>query len=161
MKRPSGLTVIIIGLGLLMAGVFAYVVLTSAQPSQPFSSGQSQPDPEPTPPKQPSVEQTPGAYLDYSDVAFANTTATHRLLFFYAAWCPQCRALEKSIEQTGVPAGVAIFKINFDSATELRSKYGITIQTTIVQVDAQGALVKKHVAYDNPTLKAVLDSLGL
>lgn len=100
----------------------------------------------------------PGLYIDYSDEALASTQG-RRILFFYASWCPQCRALEKSIQGTGVPSGMAIFKVNYDTQTALRQQYDITLQTTIVEIDASGALLKKHVAYDDPSLPAVLKAL--
>src|SRR3990167_9582475 len=47
-----------------------------------------------------------GQYLTYSgDLGIGSG---RRLLFFHAPWCPQCRALEKSIQAEGVPEGVTI-----------------------------------------------------
>ncbi len=67
------------------------------------------------------------------------------LLFFHAAWCPICRQLdaEAAANPNIVPDGITIMKVDFDNATELRQKYGVTVQHTFVQVDASGALVKK------------------
>lgn len=160
MKKPSVLTVVIICIATLIIGAFVYVVLTSAQPSKPADSGQSQPEPEPaTPTQTEATKQVPGAYLDYSESAFASSQTERRLLFFHAGWCPQCRMLEKSIQQSGVPNNTAIFKVDYDTATGLRQKYGVTIQTTVVEVDKNGNLIRKHVAYDNPSLPAVLNAL--
>jgi len=100
-----------------------------------------------------------GAYVDYSQQAFDNTQG-RRWLFFHAGWCPQCRALEADIQEVGVPDGVTIFKVNYDTAGDLKKKYGVTLQTTIVEVDADGNEVQKFVAYDDPTLKAVMNALG-
>lgn len=99
-----------------------------------------------------------GSYADYSDEALATASGT-RLLFFHAPWCPQCRALEADIKQDGVPAGVTILKVDYDSNQGLRQKYGVTIQTTVVLVDADGKLVKRYVAYESPTLDAVKANL--
>lgn len=101
-----------------------------------------------------------GTYEPYSQAALQAAKDKRKLLFFHAAWCPQCRALEKSIEQSGVPVGVAIFKVDFDNSHELRQKYDVTIQTTIVEIDEQGNLLKKHVAYDNPVLPEVMQALN-
>jgi len=38
----------------------------------------------------------------------------------------------------------------------LRQKYGVTIQTTIIRLDAEGNVAKKYVAYDDPTLTNVI-----
>jgi thiol-disulfide isomerase/thioredoxin len=115
-------------------------------------------------PAQPSKQQstpataTPGKYADYSASSLASTGGT-RIIFFHASWCPQCRQLDASIKAGKVPDNVTIFKTDYDSNQALRQKYGVTIQTTVVLVDANGNLVKKYVAYDNPTLKSVTDNL--
>jgi thiol-disulfide isomerase/thioredoxin len=99
-----------------------------------------------------------GEYLAYDEQSF-NDSQNERLLFFYASWCPKCRALDSDIKNTGVPSGKTIFKVDFDDSQELRQKYGVTLQTTIVKVDENGNLVSKYVAYDDPTLNNVLSNL--
>lgn len=99
-----------------------------------------------------------GSYVDYSSDIIAKTSGT-KILFFYAPWCPQCRALEADIKAKGVPSGVTIIKVDYDSNQKLRQKYGVTIQTTLVKVDDNGNLVKKYVAYDEPNLEAVKKNL--
>lgn len=94
-------------------------------------------------------------YITYTPDSIAQTKGT-TLLFFYAPWCPQCRALDADIVAKGVPEGITIIKVDYDSHQDLRQKYGVTIQTTIVTVDHNGNLLKKFVAYDEPTLAAVL-----
>lgn len=115
------------------------------------ASEESQPSPQTT-------TQTPGQYVDYTEQAVATTDGT-KLLFFYAPWCPQCRALEADILDKGVPDGVTIFKVDYDTNQGLRQKYGVTIQTTVVEVDDQGSLIEKFVAYDEPTLASVKENL--
>jgi thiol-disulfide isomerase/thioredoxin len=107
----------------------------------------------------PAMAQAPGAYLAYSADAVRSATGT-KILFFHAPWCPQCRALDSSIKAGKVPDGTTIFKVDYDSNQALRKQYGVTIQTTLVSIDGEGKLVKKHVAYDDPSLQAVLSSLG-
>lgn len=96
----------------------------------------------------------PGSYVDYSADAFASATGT-RLLFFHASWCPQCRSVDASIEQDGLPDGVTVFKVDYDTNQSLRQKYGVTIQTTFIKVDAAGNRVGSYVAYDEPTFSSV------
>jgi hypothetical protein len=67
--------------------------------------------------------------------------------------------LDADIKQKGVPEGVAIIKVDYDTSQKLRQKYGVTLQTTIVRVDDNGELVKKYVAYDEPSLSAVAKNL--
>lgn len=99
-----------------------------------------------------------GNYAVYSETDFAKTNGT-KLLFFHAPWCAQCRSLESDIKQSGVPGGVTIFKVDYDTNQKLRQKHGVTIQTTFVKVDDQGNTIKKYVAYDNPVLSSVIENL--
>ncbi|MGH7196337.1 MAG: thioredoxin family protein [Candidatus Saccharimonadales bacterium] len=147
--------VVVVAIVLLIAAAVAYALVASQQnqqPQTPQKQETSTPDPQ-----QPA--QQAGAYKTYSEADFSKTEG-RRILFFHAAWCPQCRQLEQSIEQQGVPSGMTIFKVDYDSSNELKQKYGVTLQTTVVEVDAQGNLVKKFVAYDDPSLNTVLDALG-
>jgi thiol-disulfide isomerase/thioredoxin len=107
-----------------------------------------------------SMNQVPasGSYVDYRDGIIAETKGT-KILFFHAPWCPQCRALESDIKQAGVPQGVTIIKVDYDSSQKLRQQYGVTLQTTVVRVDDAGSLVKKFVAYDDPSLAAIKEAL--
>lgn len=103
---------------------------------------------------------SPGRYVDYSAEALASTPGT-RLLFFHAPWCPQCRALESDIEASTIPDDVTIFKVDYDSNQDLREQYGVTIQTTVVEVDGQGKKVADVVPYDEPTFDSVEQALKL
>lgn len=99
-----------------------------------------------------------GSYVTYTDGIIAETGGT-KLLFFHAPWCPQCRAIEADINSQGVPEGVTIIKVDYDTNQELRKKYGVTLQTTIVKVDNSGELIEKFTAYDDPSLDAVVKNL--
>jgi thioredoxin 1 len=59
--------------------------------------------------------------------------------FFHAGWCPSCRATESALGESGVPDGLTVVKVDFDAATELRQRYGVTQQHTFVQVDDNGS----------------------
>lgn len=98
-----------------------------------------------------------GQYIDYEEVL--PTTQDTKLLFFYAPWCPQCRAIEADINAKGVPNDVIIVKVDYDAHQDLRQKYGVTIQTTFVKVDEAGNLIDKFVAYDDPNLESVKRNL--
>lgn len=99
-----------------------------------------------------------GNYIDYQAGIIEKTPGT-KLLFFHAPWCPQCRALESDIKSQTLPKDLTIIKVDYDSMQELRKKYGVTMQTTIVKVDDSGNLVDKYVAYDYPTFQSVKDNL--
>ncbi len=99
-----------------------------------------------------------GVYIDYEEDIVAKTAGT-KLLFFHAPWCPQCRDLETDIKKQGVPDGVAIIKVDYDTNQALRKKYGVTLQTTFVKVNDNGDLEKKFVAYDDPVFRSVSQNL--
>jgi thiol-disulfide isomerase/thioredoxin len=119
-----------------------------------------------SPPETPAAQETPadttgamsGRYIDYDESELAKTEDT-KILFFHAPWCPQCRALETDILDKGVPDGVTIFKVDYDSNQALRQKYGVTIQTTLVKVDGDGNSLGQFVAYSEPTLESVKQNL--
>lgn len=81
-----------------------------------------------------------GAYLTKAEYQsqMAERAGTKVVYFFHASWCPTCRATEKAIEEDGIPAGLTVVKVDFDSETDLRKTYGITQQHTFVQVDEDG-----------------------
>lgn len=106
----------------------------------------------------PDSNGSPGAYVEYEEDIVANAEG-RILLFFHAAWCPQCRSIESDILAEGVPPGVTIVKVDYDSRQDLRQRYGVTLQTTFVEVDATGIELQQHVAYDDPHLDAVLAAM--
>jgi thioredoxin-related protein len=97
-------------------------------------------------------------YIEYSEQAVSSTPG-NKILFFHAPWCSQCVALEEDIVSSGVPEGTTIMKVDYDSNQELRQKYGVTIQTTLVLVDDQGDKIDSYVAYEEPTLNSVQSAL--
>ena len=62
-----------------------------------------------------------------------------------SSWCPSCRKLEKDINASlsDIPADVTILKVNYDSEKELKTKYAVTQQHTLVQVDQSGNIINK------------------
>jgi thiol-disulfide isomerase/thioredoxin len=103
------------------------------------------------------VSQT-GQYTEYDKAKLASSEGEN-YLFFHAPWCPQCRAIENSINAGGhIPDNVTIYKVDYDSNQELRKQYGVTLQTTFVKVDNQGSFIDKYVAYDEPTIDSVVEN---
>ncbi|MEV8267460.1 thioredoxin family protein [Microbacterium sp. NPDC076911] len=103
---------------------------------------------------------TPGAYVEYSEAALASAEGTP-VLFFHATWCPQCRALDEDILASGVPDGITILKVDYDSNQELRQQYGVTQQTTLVELDSNGEALTTFIPYEDPSLDFALAGLGL
>lgn len=88
---------------------------------------------------------TSGSYETYSSEKVAMAEANDVVIFFHASWCPSCRGLNADIEKnvSKIPSGVTILKADYDKETELKKKYGVTTQHTLVQVDKDGNLIKK------------------
>ena len=82
-----------------------------------------------------------GTYQDYSASAYQEASDFRRVLYFYASWCPTCQASDKKLTQINIPKDVVIFRVNYDTANELKAKYGIQYQDTFVQVDKDSAAV--------------------
>lgn len=147
------LTIIVV----IIAVILGYALLSSPStntavqspsPSQPSAGEASNP---------PAADS--GTYVDYSPTAIAEAEGT-TLLFFHASWCPSCRPIDSEITANGVPAGVTIIKVDYDSHQDLRQKYGVTIQTTFVKVDSSGMEQAKFVPYGGDLgLELVLDEL--
>jgi thioredoxin 1 len=86
-----------------------------------------------------------GSYETYAPEKLARAELGDVVLFFHASWCPSCRSLGSDIENnmSSIPEKVSILKVDYDKETELRKKYGVTYQHTLVQVDKDGNLIKK------------------
>lgn len=86
-----------------------------------------------------------GSYEAFSADKLARAETGDVVLFFHASWCPSCRALNSNIESNlkSIPESVTILKTDYDKETELKKKYGVTYQHTLVQVDKDGKLIKK------------------
>jgi thiol-disulfide isomerase/thioredoxin len=106
----------------------------------------------------PAPSARPGRYINYSAAQVAATPGT-KILFFHADWCSQCRKLDQDIRANTVPRGVTIFKVDYDSNRDLRRRYGVVIQTTLVKVDSGGKMTARYVAYEAPTLNNVTKAL--
>lgn len=150
-------TLIIMTVALIIASALVYVLVTPNKKSAFDVSTNATKDTNPSPTETTQPRATPasaGTYVDYTADLLAATSDT-RLLFFYAPWCPQCRAVDDSIKTDGLPAGVTVFKVDYDSNQKLREKYGVTIQTTFVKIDNNGNKVKSYVAYAEPRFSSV------
>jgi thiol-disulfide isomerase/thioredoxin len=83
-----------------------------------------------------------GAYITLAEYEGSKDmyAAGDVVLFFAADWCPTCQAATKNLEAdpAAIPAGLAIVRVDYDDSDELKQKYGVTVQHTFVQVDADG-----------------------
>ncbi len=86
-----------------------------------------------------------GLYAPYEASKLVMANNGDVVLFFKASWCPSCRALDSNIKANlaTLPADLTILEVDYDTAIDLRQQYGVTTQHTLVQVDAEGILIKK------------------
>ena len=160
-------TITIVGLLVLIAAaVTAYFVFTAPSAKLPAAESSASTTPSPSPeitvspePTANDLPEVAGKYVEYKDLTDVTSTAGTKLLFFHAPWCPQCRALEKDITSVTLPENLTIFKVDYDTNQSLRQKYGVTLQTTMVNVDDSGNLIEKYVAYDKPNFASVKQNL--
>jgi len=111
------------------------------QSAEPEASAAAKASPKPSA-KAAAVD---GSYigLDAYEASKASFASGNVVLFFNASWCPTCQEAEKNLNASGVPKGLTIVKVDYDSNTDLRKKYGVTIQHTFVQVDPDGNQLAK------------------
>lgn len=97
-----------------------------------------------------------GSYEMYSAEKLALANEGDVVLFFKASWCPTCRALDTDIKNnlSDIPEGVTILEIDYDQSSDLKKKYGVTSQHTLVKVDANGNMLDKWLG--SPTLSALV-----
>ena len=103
--------------------------------------------------------EMPGTYENYSAEKIPFASEGDVVLFFHAPWCPTCKALDSDIngELSQIPANTKILKVDYESSTELKKKYGVTYQHTLVQVDAEGKMIQKWSGGN--TLESILEKI--
>ena len=146
----------------LLAGVMAFAVAGCASPSgedavsaptaavtpgdaSPTTPLESAEPEDAVAPADAAVDEAlpgPGSYVTLADyeadqAAYAGTDV---VLFFNAEWCSTCKVARDNIQSdlSGIPSGLTIVVVDFDTASDLRQKYGVTVQHTFVQIDADG-----------------------
>jgi thioredoxin 1 len=92
-------------------------------------------------PSETTAAEASGALQEYTPEAVASASPGDTVvLFFHATWCPTCKQLADDIRANAddVPDDVRILLVDYDTATELKQKYGVTLQHTLVQVNSDG-----------------------
>lgn len=107
-----------------------------------------------------SEKMQKGSYEAYAPDKLALAATGDVVLFFHASWCPSCRGLNADIEAnlSALPVDVTLLKVDYDTETELKKKYGVTTQHTLVQVAADGSLIKKWSG--SPTLARLIEEIN-
>jgi len=106
-----------------------------------------------------SKTQVKGSYVEFSPATLTQAQKNGKtVLFFHAKWCPFCKTADSAFKSNAdeIPEGVTVLKTDYDSNSELKTKYGVTTQHTFVQIDAQGNQITKWISGDIDELKANL-----
>ncbi|MBM3227538.1 hypothetical protein FJZ27_01590 [Candidatus Peribacteria bacterium] len=112
--------------------------------------------PTPVPSSAERMEQSEASYIPYAEGVLTNGQT--KVLFFHAAWCPECKKADALLKQW-FPSDAfsrSIYAVDYDTAKDLKVRYGVTYQHTFVVVDGSG---KKISSIQGPTetqMKALL-----
>lgn len=108
------------------------------------------------------ISEENGTYEDYSDDRYNELLGTQPFaLFFHASWCPTCAIVEQDILNNieDLQAGVSILKVDFDNSAVLKKEYGVTSQSLVVVIDAEGNKKDVLVAPSFDTIRQSFASL--
>ncbi len=106
----------------------------------------------------------PARYLEYSQQVLSDNSASRRILFFYATWCPSCKIANADFEQNAnkIPQDTVVIRVNYNDQDvdqyekELAKKHGITYQHTFVQIDENGESITK---WNGGGMQELLDNI--
>ncbi len=93
----------------------------------------------------------PTGYISYDEAKMMEALASGQrvVLFFHATWCPSCKALDKTLSDDTVPSDAIIFKVDYDTSTDLKKKYRVVAQHTTVVLNADGTEKSKKLGARN------------
>jgi len=160
MKKTIGIIIGVIVLLVIGNGIYAF--MNNSGGAVPYEAVDV---------KQPAVEDTAemmdeenemlkaGSYEAFAPEKVARAETGDVVLFFHASWCPSCRGLNADIEKNlgMIPSDVSILKVDYDTESEMKRRYGVTYQHTLVQVDAEGTMIKKWSG--SPTLARLVSEI--
>jgi hypothetical protein len=97
-----------------------------------------------------SADEPPRETADvrsFSDAASLDALAAgdgQTVVYFYAAWCPECRAMALELKDrwSAVRPDINLVIADFDKDTALKTRYGVTYQDTFVLLDKTGKAVR-------------------
>jgi thiol-disulfide isomerase/thioredoxin len=106
-------------------------------------------------PKTDTMMKKESGYHSYTPELVASALQSWQkvALFFYAGWCPSCRSLDGAINSSlsSISADTLIIKVDYDTSTELKKKYGVVTQHTTVVLNSDGTLASKKLGAKSVT----------
>ena len=108
--------------------------------------------------EEPAVEEVTaggGTYVVYADEIYS--VPSSKVLFFHAGWCPTCKTLDEELTArvSELPLGTMVLKVDYDTS-DLKTKYAVTSQHTIVFVDGENNETSKLLGPDFDAIKGAL-----
>lgn len=101
-----------------------------------------------------------GRYVQYQSDLVAAEGYDTTVLFFYAGWCPECRAFDMAINEADLPGGLQILQVDYDDNQDLRQEHGVTIQSSFVRVDNSGETLQVWSGYGrDKSLGTILENI--
>lgn len=98
----------------------------------------------------------PGTYSSYVDGVIGN--GMESVLFFHAAWCPYCIANDMRLQNwygsDAFPRST--YKIDYDTADELKKLFNVTNQDTFILIDGNGNELKRVTFPSESALRELL-----
>ena len=104
-----------------------------------------------------------GNYQLYSQVAYEQALHDGKpvFLFFYAEWCPTCRAQEPDIQSifAELENDVVGFRVDYDTETQLKKDFHVTLQHTMIILDSKGEESERWIGTvpESTLRKAIID----
>jgi len=99
-----------------------------------------------------------GQYTAYADGVIGNGEKS--VLFFHAKWCPACKKNEALLNKF-YGAGeypISVYKIDYDSASELKKQFGVVSQDTFVVIDGNGNQLSSQTFPSETKLESLISS---
>ena len=143
-------------------GTSASALGTSGTATSGGSSPSAAESPVSSPASPTTAEPAPGRYVDLAAYR-ADKAGFHEgdvVLFFNATWCPTCQEATRNLtdDPKALGPGLTVVSVDYDENTDLRQRYGVTYQHTFVQVDADGAELRKWSGSSTP--REIADKVG-
>lgn len=86
----------------------------------------------------------------FSDNALEKSIENWKIpaLYFKANWCLNCKLLEEELKEKGFPDWIDIYEVDFDEAQDLRKKYLVNNQHTLVILDKEKKEIWRDISWN-------------
>ena len=100
------------------------------------------------------------SYADQSVVDAAIGNGDPALLFFYASWCGYCQAKDGLLKTMygENEFALSVYKVDYDTAEDLKERYGVFQQDTVVRIDESGEAQESVLGATEADLRKLLSS---